>query len=172
MPSVRGSNDLRVTAFGRAWTIEEMPAFVWIGAFRDDPDHLAGIFPGLVDDEGVDHMLSLWLEFGDASQRCELAARRLLGRAAGMDWVWAWNLMRLCLRGWLFVNGMLLRQSVRATELPLNDWLMAAYTLIYESKDEAGRVALEAELSTPPRGVRLVIPAEIQHQGAMAFAMD
>lgn len=89
-----------------------------------------------------------------------------------MDWWWAWNLVRLCLRGWLFVNGVLLRQNIDSTKLSLSDWLMAAYTLIYEGKDEAGRVALEAELSTPPRGVRLVIPAEIQHRGALAFAMD
>lgn len=149
-----------------------MPASVWISAFRDDVDHLAGIFPGLVDDDGVDHLLSLWLEVDDAGQRCELAARRLLARASGMDWVWAWNLIRLCLRGWMFINGMLLRQSVNPATLPLSDWLAAAYTLIYESRDEAGRVALEAEMMTPPRGVRLIIPAAVQHQGAMAFAMD
>lgn len=149
-----------------------MPASVWIHALRDDPDHLSGIFPGLVSDESVDHLLSLWPNFDDADIRCELAARRLLARAAGMDWVWAWNLMRLCLRGWVYINGMLLRQSVRASELTLSDWLMAAYTLIYESKDEAGRVSLETELMVPPRGVRLIIPAAVQHQGAMAFALD
>lgn len=126
----------------------------------------------MVTDEGVDHLLSLWPQFDDADLRCELAARRLLARAAGMDWVWAWNLVRLCLRGWVYINGMLLRQSVRASELSLSDWLMAAYTLIYESKDEAGRVALETELMTPPRGVRLIVPAAVQHQGALAFALD
>lgn len=149
-----------------------MPASVWLDALRDDTEHLTGIFPGLVDDDSVDHMLSLWLEIPDAGKRCELAARKLLARAARMDWVWAWNLMRLCLRGWLFINGMLLRQAIRADQMPLNDWLAAAYTLIYESKDEGGRVAFEQELSTPPRGVRLVVPAAVQHQGAIAFAMD
>lgn len=89
-----------------------------------------------------------------------------------MDWVWAFNLMRLCLRGWLFVNGTLLRQGVDASQMSLSDWLMAAYTLIYEGKDETGRLALESELSTPPAGVRLVIPAAIQHRAALAFALD
>lgn len=89
-----------------------------------------------------------------------------------MGWVWAWNLMRLCLRGWLYINGMLLRQSVRADELSLPDWLMAAYTMIYEGRDEAGRIALESELMTPPQGVRLNIPAAEQHRAAMAFALD
>lgn len=145
---------------------------MWIKALCDDPDHLAGIFPGLVEDDSVSDMLSLWLQVDEAGQRCELAARRLLARAAGMDWVWAYNLMRLCLRGWIFINGMLLRQNVNASGLPLSDWLAAAYTLIYEGKDEAGRVALETELMTPPRGVRLVIPAAVQHRAAMAFALD
>lgn len=80
--------------------------------------------------------------------------------------------MRLCLRGWLYINGMLLRQSVRADELSLPDWLMAAYTMIYEGRDEAGRIALESELMTPPQGVRLNIPAAEQHRAAMAFALD
>lgn len=172
MSSVSRFDEQWVRAFGWRWDIEGVPASVWIHALRDDPDHLTGIFPGLVADECVDHLLSLWPDFDDADLRCELAARRLLARAAGLDWVWAWNLMRLCLRGWIYVNGMLLRQSVNASTLSLSDWLMAAYTLIYESKDEAGRVALETELMTPPRGVRLVIPAAVQHQGALAFAMD
>lgn len=149
-----------------------MPASVWIAALHGDPDHLTGIFPGLICDEGVDLLLSLWLESDDADLRCELSARKLLGRASGMDWVWAWNLVRLCLRGWVFINGMLLRQSVHASQTSLSDWLMAAYTLIYEGRDEAGRVALETDLMIPPRGVRLVIPAAVQHQAAMAFGLD
>lgn len=172
MPSAHNFDGLWVRAFGRDWEIPGVSASEWIKALRVDDEHLAGVFPGLVEDSGVDQMLGLWLEFDDADLRCELAARRLLGRAAGIDWIWAWNLMQLCLRGWLFINGMLLRQSVRASEMSLSDWLAAAYTLIYESKDEAGRVALETELMTPPRGVRLVIPAAVQHRAAMAFALD
>lgn len=172
MPSEPRFDEHHVRAFGTHWLIQAVPASAWLQGLHGDPDGLAGIFPGLCVDDGVDLMLGVWLEFGDADQRCVIAARRLLGRAAGMDWVWAWNLMRLCLRGWVYVNGVLLRQGVRASEMSLSDWLMAAYTLIYEGRDEAGRVALESELSTPPRGVRLVIPAAVQHQGALAFALD
>lgn len=171
MPSAHSSDEY-VTAFGRVWDIPAVPASVWLGALRRDPARLAGIFPGLIDETDIDSMLQMWLDFDDADLRCELAGRKLLGRAAGMDWVWAFNLMQLTARIWIFLNGMLLRQGVNATQLSLSDWLSAAYTLIYESKDEAGRIALEAELATPPRGVRLHIPAAVQHQGAMAFALD
>jgi hypothetical protein len=172
MPSVPRFDEQWVRAFDASWSIPGHCAAEWLRAIQADPEHLAGIFPGLVADECVDSMLDVWLGVEHAGDRCERAARKLLGRAAGMDWVWAFNLMRLCLRGWLFLNGLLLRQGVNASTLPLSDWLMAAYTLIYESKDEAGRLALELELSTPPAGVRLVIPAAVQHQGAMAFALD
>lgn len=80
--------------------------------------------------------------------------------------------MRLCQQGWLWVNGMLLRQGVNREHLSLSDWLYAAYTMIYESRDADGRVALESDLMIPPRGVGLVLPAAVQHQGAMAFALD
>jgi hypothetical protein len=172
MPSEPRFDEQWVRAFGQDWDIMDVPASVWLTALRRDHDRLAGVFPGLINDGCVDSMLRVWLDFDDAGDRCERAARKLLGRAAGLDWVWAFNLMRLCLRGWLFVNGMLLRQGVNASRMPLSDWLMAAYTLIYEGRDEAGRLALESELSTPPAGVRLLIPAAIQHQGAMAFALD
>jgi hypothetical protein len=172
MPSVRRFDEQRVNAFGVSFSVPGCSAATWIRALRSDSEHLAGIFPGLVEDGTVDHLLALWLEYPDAGRRCELAARKLLGRAAGMDWIWAWNLMCLCLRGWIFVNGMLLRQGVNAHKMSLGDWLTAAYTLIYESRDEAGRIALEQELSTPPRGVRLIIPAEVQHRAALAFALD
>jgi hypothetical protein len=172
MSSTLRFDEQQVTAFGRIWPIPAVPAAVWLGALRRDPARLAGIFPGLIDEADVDPMLHMWLDFADADQRCELAGRKLLGRAAGMDWVWAFNLMQLTSRIWLFVNGMLLRQGVNASQVSLSDWLAAAYTLIYESKDEVGRVTLERELSTPPLGVRLVIPAAVQHQAAMAFALD
>ena len=172
MPSEPRFDEHVVHAFKSSWPIQAVPASVWLQSLQRDVDGLAGIFPGLVCDDSVDSMLGMWLECEDVDQRCVIAARRLLARAAGMDWVWAWNLMRLCLRGWVYVNGVLLRQGVRASEMSLSDWLMAAYTLIYEGRDEAGRVALESELSTPPRGVRLVIPAAVQHQGALAFALD
>lgn len=172
MPHALRFDEQWVTAFGGHWPIPAVPASVWLKSLRHDSERLAGIFPGLIDEDHIDHMLRVWLEVPDADLRCELAARKLLGRAAGMDWVWAWNLMRLCQRGWLFINGMLLRQGVNASQMSLSDWLAAAYTLIYESKDETGRVALEAELSIPPRGVRLHLPAAVQHQGALAFALD
>lgn len=172
MPSELRFDEHWIRAFEASWRIPGRCAADWLRAVRADPEHLAGIFPGLVADECADLMLDVWLEFGDAGDRCERAARKLLGRAAGMDWVWAFNLMRLCLRGWLFVNGTLLRQGVDASQMSLSDWLMAAYTLIYEGKDETGRLALESELSTPPAGVRLVIPAAIQHRAALAFALD
>lgn len=171
MPSVH-HDDQWVSAFGVSWSVPGRPAADWIRALQRDPEHLAGIFPGLIADGAVDHMLAVWLEYPDADRRCELAARKLLGRAAGMDWVWAWNLMRLALRGWIFINGMLLRQGVNAGELSLPNWLHAAFTLIYEGRDEAGRIALESELMSPPAGVALKISAVEQHRGAMAFALD
>jgi hypothetical protein len=172
MPSALRSSENEVTAFDTVWHVEADTAAQWLAAFRADDEHLAGIFPGLLVDDDVDRMSQMWLEYDDAAARCERAARKLLSRASGMDWVWAYNLMQISLRGWLYVNGVLLRQNVNSHSTSLSDWLMAAYTMLYEGRDETGRVALETEMMTPPRGVRLVIPASVQHQGALAFAMD
>lgn len=89
-----------------------------------------------------------------------------------MDWVIAWNLMRIVRGTWLWINGALVRQGVRAGTDTLADWLDAAYTLIYESRDQQGRLALETELTMPPRGEHLAVSAAAQRRAAMAFAAD
>lgn len=165
-------SDQHVRAFDQVWIIPGTPASGWLDALRFDDIHLGGIFPGLIGDEFVDDMLAMWLRVPDSGERCERTARKLLARESGLHWVWAWNLMRLCQQGWLWINGMLLRQGVNSEYLSLSDWLYAAYTMIYESKDADGRVALESDLMIPPRGVGLLLPAAVQHQGAMAFALD
>lgn len=172
MPSAHSYEPQQVTAFGRVWILDGTSAAGWLNALQLDDVQLTGIFPGFIGDEYTDDMLDLWLEFPDAEQRCQRVAQKALARESGLDWVWAWNLMRMCLGSWIYINGVLLRQGVTSSDMSLRDWLHAAYTLILEGKDADGRVAFESELMIPPAGVALKIPAKVQHQGALAFAAD
>lgn len=166
------SADLGVTALERFWRIPAVPASVWLRAFDDDPETLLGLFPGLVAPEDLDDMLLRLVEIPDSQTRCQRAARVLLRRGSNMEWVVAWNLIKLCRGAWLWVNGALVRQGVRAGTESLADWLDAAYTLLYEGKDEKGRMAFETELTMPPKGEHLAVSAAAQRRAAMAFAAD
>lgn len=166
------SADLGVFALDRFWRIEAVPASTWLHAFDEDPQTLLGMFPGLISLEDADDMLARLMKIPDSEVRCQRAARMLLRRGSGMEWVVAWNLMRLSRGIWLWLNGALVRQGVRASDESLPDWLNAAYTVLYESKDEKGRMAFETELTMPPKGEHLVVSAAAQRRAAMAFAAD
>ncbi len=171
MPSAR-SADIRITALERSWLIPAVPASVWLAAFDEAPETLTGLFPGLLDPDDLDDMLYRLIEIPDSQQRCQRAARKLLQYETRMEWVIAWNLMRICRGVWLWINGALLRQGVNSDELTLPDWLHAAYTLIYEGKDEKGRIAFESELMMAPRGEHVQVSVRAQRRAAMAFAAD
>jgi hypothetical protein len=166
------SSDQRIHALDRIWLIPAVPARAWLDAVRLDEDGLVGVFPGLIDIDEADFMLDAFLDCEDAEARCLRAARSALQRETRMEWVVAWNLMKICNQMWLWINGVLLRQNVNADLLPLGDWLHAAYTVIYEGKDERGRIAFESELMAGPRGEHLVVSAQAQRKAAMAFAAD
>lgn len=171
MPS-EPSADLGVLALDRFWRIPAAPASTWLRAYDEDPDTLLGLFPGLIALDDAEDMLARLQRIPGSEDRCQRAARALLQRGAGMDWVIAWNLMRIVRGTWLWINGALVRQGVRAGTDTLADWLDAAYTLIYESRDQQGRLALETELTMPPRGEHLAVSAAAQRRAAMAFAAD
>lgn len=171
MPS-EPSADIGVVALERLWRIPAVPASTWLRAFDDDPETLLGLFPGLVDPDDLDDMLLRLIEIPDSQTRCRRAARILLQRGSGMEWVVAWNLMRMSRGVWLWINGALVRQGVRAGTETLADWLDAAYVLLYEGKDEKGRMAFETELTMPPKGEHLAVSAAAQRRAAMAFAAD
>lgn len=171
MPAASRS-DIRITALERFWVIPPVPAAAWLQAFDEAPETLAGLFPGLVDPEDLDDMLYRLIEIPDSQARCQRAARKLLQYETRMEWVMAWNLMRICRGVWLWLNGVLIRQGVNAAELPLADWLHAAYTLLYEGKDEKGRVAFESELMMAPRGEHVTVSVRAQRRSALAFAAD
>lgn len=165
-------NDIDVTALERRWRIPAAPASVWLNAFDGSPEALLGLFPGLVNDDDLDDMLDRLIGIPDSEARCQRAARILLQRASGMEWVVAWNLMRISRGMWLWVNGALLKHGVNSHHATLADWLDAAFVLLYENKDEQGRVAFETELMMPPRGEHLIVSVAAQKRAAMAFAAD
>lgn len=130
------------------------------------------MFPGLLDPDDLDDMLYRLIGIPDSEQRCVRAARKLLQYETRMEWVIAWNLMRICRGVWLWINGVLVRQGVVADAMTLPDWLHAAYTLLYEGKDEKGRIAFESELMMAPRGEHIQVSVRSQRRAALAFAAD
>ena len=167
----RPPSRIHVTAFGRAWMLEDAKAYDWIGVIAADPEGLHGIFPGLAHDDDLE---ALWEqssspEFG---KRCTLAARAALGRAAGKDWWWALNLAKTVLSGWPVFNGVMLRQNIHAQQLGLADYLDAVYSLLWERSSEEDRMKLDVELNTLPAGVRVRQSPESRKQMLARFAAD
>lgn len=161
-----------VVCFGVRWELYPDSAYDWIGLAAADFDGLAGIFPGAVVDDQCEQLFRASMQDEARDRKWANAARVALGRAGGRDWWWTNNLIRKCVEGWPYVNGVLLRQGVSAREMPLPDWLDAVYTLMWQNQDDNGRVKLDLELQRTPTGV-VVAQSKAQTRAAMeAFAAD
>lgn len=114
---------------------------------------LSGVFPGLIRDCDVDHMLPLMKDISRVVAMQEVA-QKVVEAAGGRDWWWTVNLSKRALGNWILVNGFLVRQGVRADSTSFPDWLDACYTWIWEKADEDNRIKLDIELSIPPLGMR------------------
>lgn len=105
--------------------------------------------------------------------RCLNVSYAALGRASGRDWLWSLNLIQECWDAWIQVNGILVREGVRADQENLADWLDAAYSLLVERTDKAGREALDLRLRKTPKGVsHLIVPPMSTREDLMSFARD
>jgi hypothetical protein len=135
------------------WRLQAHSAADWLGAIACDFDALSGVFPGLICDEELDAMQQL---LRDPSQFDLMpdVARQVVQAAGGRDWWWSVNLTRRAMAGWIYINGVLVRQGVRADSTSFPDWMDACYSWMYERSDENGRAALDIELGLPPKGVR------------------
>lgn len=142
-----------VTVAGRVWQLREASARDWIGAVSWDLKLLSGVVPGMLRDDDLEDMADVMLQHPDVGQRWMYAARVALGRGSGRDWWWSLNLIERSVKAWPYINGMLMLRGVRADTMPLPEWLDAAYMLLRENADEAGRKALDMELQLPPMGV-------------------
>ncbi len=105
--------------------------------------------------------------------RCVNVSYAALGRASGRDWFWTLNLIQECWGAWTQINGNLVREGVRADDTDLADWLDAAYSMLLERLDKAGREALNLRLQKTPQGVtNLITPPMSTRDDLMAFARD
>lgn len=160
-----------VHCFGRTWWLQDVPAFTWIMAYKSD--EMSEVFPGLTDLDDAEDLYRLWLDVPDMRRRAENVARVAFGRASGREWYWAGNLVDESLKSWTYINGMLVRQGVRATETSLPDWLDASYTLMRELMDEKGRTALDIRLRRIPRDALTTMRPTFSNRSALlAFAAD
>lgn len=166
------SSELTVSALTRHWRIPVVPAVAWLNAFSVDQDGLTGLFPGLISETDLDDMLDRLIAIPGSEVRCKRAARMMLQRETRLEWVIAWNLLKICQNMRLWINGALLKQGVNSHNVTIGDWLNAAYVLMYESKDEKARVAFESELTQAPRGEHVAVSAAQQRRSALAFAAD
>lgn len=179
MPSGPGVNafeyfrpaEVTVTAFKRRWVLEARSAYDWLGAAAVDLDDLSGVFPGLAAD---DHLDDLWelSSAGDFSKRCVLAARAAFGRAAGKDWWWALNLTRKILGGWSVINGVMIREGIRAKDTDFADYCDALYSLMWQNGKDEDRMKLDIELSMLPAGVRVRQSSAQKKAMLAAFAAE
>lgn len=165
-------SEVVVAVGGRPFTLAAATASQWLGAIALDMDTLAGIMPGLVADEDLPAMVALMEAHPDIEDRWLHAARTALGRAAGRDWWWALNLTRRSLQGWMYINGILLRQNVNARDTSFPDWLDACYTMLWQGCDQEQQVKLDLELSMRPRGVVIKRTREQMRADVAAFAAD
>lgn len=162
---------ITVNFHDRHWPLQGRTASDWLGAIAQDFTTLAGVFPGLIAEADLDDMYELALG-ADVADRWFECAQQALGWAGGRDWWWTVNLAKMCLGGWIFINGKLIRQGVRADEIRLPDWLDAAYSLLYEGRDETERSKLDIELSMRPVGIKVKQSGQAKRKMLEAFAAD
>lgn len=134
---------------------------------------MSGLFPGLVRAADAERIFDLLLELPEAQRRCTNVARVALARASGREWSWSYNLIEECAKSWPYINGMLVRQGVRAVDEPLADWLDSAYTLLRELYGDKERDALESRLRRVPRGAVMPVKKPMSTRAElMAFGAD
>lgn len=172
MPSGRASERwgrVPVKCFSRYWELQPVPASTWIRAAISDD--MAGIFPGLVSDDDAMELFELWLTEPDMPRRCRTISQRALERASRREWHWAMNLCKEIDEAWTHLNGLLVREGVRADRTSLSDYLDAAYTLFQEKLKPDDFKAFEGRLRKLPSGIiskpRMSSKAEL-----LAFAKD
>jgi hypothetical protein len=157
---------------GRIWALTPRTAAEWIGAVALDLKNLTGVFPGQIQDEDIQEMFDIGLREPDVEQAWFTCAQEVLGAAGGRDWWWTWNLTRLALGSWIYVNGGLMLAGVQAHNTLLPDWLDAAYVLISRGRDEPGQTKLDLELNMRPRGVKVKQNPAQTRAMMEAFAAD
>lgn len=135
------------------------------------PD-MADIFPGLVDDSDAEEIFGLWMSEPDMQRRCVNVSRKALERAGGREWHWTLNLIKEINASWTQINGLLVREGVRATRVDLDDYLDAAYTLFAEKLPEKDFKAFETRLRRIPAGSFAMKPRMSSRADLMAFAKD
>lgn len=133
---------------------------------------LTGVLPGAIADEDLDDMWNVSRGSLEPERHWLNAARVAVTRASGRDWWWAVNLTQRCLQSWPYINGLLILQGVDAAAMRLPSWLDAAYMLLWQRTDQAGRDALDLELSIPPRGVSPAQAPAATSNMLAAFAAD
>lgn len=161
-----------VRVLGTPFTLEATTAAQWLGAMALDLERLHGIMPGLVADDDLETMAEMMMVHPDIEQRWSHAARTGLGRAAGRDWWWAFNLARKALGTWIYTNGLLLHAGLDSKEMNLPDWLDACYVLYWRDAKEDDRIKFDLELSLPPKGIAVHQSRRRIQEMGNAFAAD
>ena len=169
MPRGHGGDDVWVKCHGRYWKLRSVPASTWIQAVLSTD--MAGIWPGLVRDRDAEQLYGLWLTEDDMQNRAALVSRRALGRAAGREWHWAHNLIKEIDGSWTWLNGLLVREGVRADQTGLSDYLDAAFTLFSEKLKPDDFKAMETRLRKLPSGI-ITKPRMSSRDDLMKFAKD
>lgn len=164
---------VEVTCFGEPWELQLSTASQWVGAIGWDPDTLAGVLPGAIDDSKLEHMWdSSCSDPADAARRWTNAARVAVQRGSGRDWWWTVNLIRKVLGIWPYINGQLLLAGVDAEKLNFASWCDAVFMLLWTNQDEEGRTRLDLELSMRPQGVGLRMSGTAKKKMLEGFAAD
>lgn len=161
--------EVQVSFADRAWKLEAHTAADWLGAIAMDYDSLCGVFPGLIGDDDVDNMFTIACDL----EQClgmTVVARKVVQAAGGRDWWWTVNLTRKAIGSWIYINGMLVREGIRADSIRLPDWLDACYTWFWEKGDDNQKTALDMELSMAPKGVKVSRRQRLEQ--AAAFQAD
>jgi hypothetical protein len=165
-------SEVKVNVAGHPFVLQATSASQWLGALAVDLDDLCGVMPGLICDDDLELMYEIMQTHADHGERWRNAARTALGRAAGRDWWWALNLSRKALQSWMYVNGILLRQNVSASQIGFPDWLDACYTMLWQNATEEDRLKLDLSLSVRPAGIGVRQSSAAIRKMSLDFAAD
>lgn len=172
MPSERGTDfpDVRIRAAGKSWNLPGRSALVWINMCHGEDNTFPDVFPGMISHKDAWEMWEAWKTFDDMERRSVNAARVALGKASGREWWWTHNLINEVVDSWTSINGILVREGVRAEKERLPNWLDAAYILVCERSSEEERIAFRARLNLPPKNVGMLLSNTATRKALLDFA--
>jgi hypothetical protein len=138
-----------VTVAGRDFEIPAMTAADWLTLLMVPNLDPFDVFPGLLDEEGIDTILAGNLSMAEFEE----VAVEVIATASARSWWVALRLIDVARDSWDVIGAELGLRGVDATRLSLSSWLDVLLIIVLRNMDPKDVQMFTMRLENPPQGV-------------------